>query len=122
LAIDDEPCLLRLFPRALRNHDVVALGPDDALRLLEEDRAFDLVLCDLNLPRANGRWFHDRLLELAAELADRILFCTGGGCSSEGWQILEASPERVVYKPFDGRQLRAAVERFAQRSDPRTPA
>lgn len=113
LAIDDEPCLLRLYPRALRAYEVVALGPDEALELLSTDRDFDMVLCDFNLPRKDGRRFHDRLLEKAAELEDRLVFCTGGGCDAEGWRILEARPDRVVYKPFDGAQLRAFVERIA---------
>lgn len=112
LAIDDEPSLLRLYPRALRNHEVVALAPDEALEWVKSDHAFDLVLCDLNLPRIEGRWFHDRLIDNATELSARMVFCTGGSCDDEGWKILESSQGRVVYKPFDGRQLRAQVERI----------
>lgn len=112
LAIDDEPCLLRLYPRALRQHEVVAVGPEQALALVESDDAFDVVLCDLNLPREGGRWFHDRLAQIAQRLKNRMVFCTGGGLNAEGWRILEQDPSRVVYKPFDSRQLRAAVDRL----------
>lgn len=114
LAIDDEPCLLRLYPRALRSHEVVALCPEDALERVLYDSAFDMVLCDLNLPRQGGRWFHERLIDRASVLKERMVFCTGGGCDAEGWRILEAAPERVVYKPFDAAELRALVERVAQ--------
>lgn len=113
LAIDDEPYLLRLYPRALRGHEVVALKPEEALARITEDTAFDIVLCDLNLPRHAGRWFHEHLVERAACLAGRLVFCTGGACTPEGGRILEASPERVVYKPFDGPELRATIARVA---------
>lgn len=114
LAIDDEPFLLRLYPRALRSHEVVALPPEDALERVLYDADFDMVLCDLNLPRQGGRWFHERLIDRAASLRHRMVFCTGGGCDAEGWRILESAPERVVYKPFDGAELRALVDRVAR--------
>lgn len=110
LAIDDEPCLLRLYKRALRRHEVIAVGPDEALSLVTEDNAFDVVICDFNLPRQDGVWFHERLVQMAQGIADRLIFCTGGGVDSEGWQILEATPQRVVYKPFDASALRDAIE------------
>lgn len=33
----------------------------DAMRLLERDEAFDLVMCDLVMPDLNGPEFHDIL-------------------------------------------------------------
>ncbi|MEO1234211.1 MAG: response regulator [Myxococcota bacterium] len=112
LAIDDDSGLLRLYPRALRGHEVIAVGPEEALELMKEDDRFDVVICDLNLPRYGGRWFHERLVERARHLADRVVFCTGGGCDVEGWNILESAPDRVVLKPFDSDHLRAVVARL----------
>ncbi len=114
LAIDDEPGLLRLYARALRAHEVVALAPEDALAHVAEDRAFDLVLCDLNLPRQAGLWFHECLADRAPELESRLVFCTGGGVDGDSHRILAAAGGRVVYKPFDGPELRALVEQFAE--------
>lgn len=112
LVIDDDPGLLRLYPRALRGHDVVAVGPDAAIELVEKDTRFDVVICDLNLPRQGGQWFHDRLIDRARVLEGRVVFCTGGGYDAEGWEILESAPERVVLKPFDNQHLRAVVARL----------
>src|SRR5947209_4269101 len=57
LVIDDEAVLLACFARMLRSrHDVeVALSASLALSLLEASPAFDLVVCDLNLPDVTGR-------------------------------------------------------------------
>lgn len=113
LAIDDEPCLLRLYPRALRDHEVLALSPEEALVRIGSDADFDLVICDLNLKKVEGQWFHERLVSVARTLKERIIFCTGGAQDAEGHKILELARGRVLYKPFDSAQLRAAVARLA---------
>mgnify|MGYP006289788055 CR=1 FL=1 len=122
LAIDDEPFLLRLYRRALRRHEVVAVGPEEALELVAIDPGFDVVLCDFNLPRRDGRWFHERLIERASALRDRMVFCTGGGVDEEGWRILESTSRRVVYKPFDNADLDQVVAEMEAERPPRPPA
>jgi two-component system response regulator MprA len=56
LVIDDEPSLLKTFPRLLRPH-IVELASSGALALarLAALPAFDVVLCDLHLDDIDGR-------------------------------------------------------------------
>src|SRR5690606_17161169 len=56
LIVDDEASLVRAYRRVLgRNHEVVgAYGGEEALRLLARDDHFDLILCDLMMPRVDG--------------------------------------------------------------------
>ena len=56
LAVDDEALLLKAYRRMLGDvHDVqTALGAQEALRVLTGDRAFDVILCDLQMPDMSG--------------------------------------------------------------------
>src|SRR5215831_3674807 len=60
LVIDDEPLLGRTLSFMLEeHHDVVVVeGGEQALRTLDSDARFDLVLCDLDMPGVNGSSVH----------------------------------------------------------------
>ena len=56
LVVDDDPAILKLFERVL-SHDGFAVSatcsPKEALSLVDEKK-FDLVICDINMPEVNG--------------------------------------------------------------------
>jgi signal transduction histidine kinase len=103
LIIDDEPLLLRALDEALRDEaDVVtALGGDAAIELLGSDPAFDLVICDLQMPRLDAVAFHAQLSELAPELIDRLVVMTGGAVTARATRFMQTVRPRVLSKPID---------------------
>jgi CheY-like chemotaxis protein len=112
LVVDDEVLVGRAVQRVLgRKHQVeVTDDPRGALRRLEAGEAFDLVLCDMTMPGLSGAELHQRLQEVRPQLAERVVFLTGGAFTPEGRKLLEASANARVDKPFDARTLEQAVE------------
>ena len=60
LAVDDEALLLKAYRRMLCDaHELAtALGGPEALKVLENDARFDVVLCDLQMPEMSGMELH----------------------------------------------------------------
>ena len=80
LLIDDERLVRRAYERVLSSHCdlITAESGAAALHLLETDRRFDHLLCDVEMPDMNGIEFLEALGEKAPELAGRVTLCTGG--------------------------------------------
>ncbi len=107
LVIDDEPMMRRLVLHSLCDHEVVLKGDArEALALLAAGESFDVILCDLNMPGMNGMEFHAALTPLQAK---RVLFVTGGALADPAEQFLKQAAVRVLTKPVEVGQLRAAV-------------
>ena len=119
LLIDDEPQLLSMLERALKStFDLVQVGSGRAaLELLENDRAFDLIVCDLMMPEVSGvevlRW----LATTSPELLERSVVATGGDPSDETLKELEAMGLDTIRKPFDIPELRRDLVRRALGDD-----
>ena len=117
LVIDDEPLLLRTLEAVLaEDHDVVtALGGQAGLELLGRDRAFDLVLCDLQMPGVDAPAIHEALQTLAPELLERFAVMTGGVVTPRATQFVEHVRPRLVPKPLDLDDVRALVHEHTLR-------
>jgi PAS domain S-box-containing protein len=102
LIIDDEPALASALRGLIEeHHDVVVVSSGrGALALLEKDRAFDLVLCDLMMVDLTGMDLYDHLRRVPPELSDRIIFMTGGAFTPRARAFLERVPNRCLEKPF----------------------
>ncbi|MFY0569628.1 ATP-binding protein [Archangium lansingense] len=111
LVIDDEPMLCSAVERILRpHHDVVYTTlAAEVLPRLEAGEHFDLILCDLMMPRMNGMDFHAALQRLRPELTGRVIFLTGGAFTAQAKTFLEKVPNRRVEKPFNARALLAVA-------------
>jgi CheY-like chemotaxis protein len=113
LVIDDEPLLGRTLGFMLEeNHDVVVVhGGADALRQLETDDSFDLVLCDLDMPGVNGGEVHEALVTKYPQLLPRFVLMSGGACALWAEEFLARYSGAQLEKPFTA----ADVERVLQR-------
>ncbi|MFY0529860.1 ATP-binding protein [Archangium gephyra] len=111
LVIDDEPMLCSAVERILRpHHDVVYTTlAAEVLPRLEAGEHFDLILCDLMMPRMNGMDFHAALQRLRPDLTGRVIFLTGGAFTAQAKTFLERVPNRRVEKPFNARALLAVA-------------
>jgi CheY-like chemotaxis protein len=63
-------------------------------------RAFDLVICDLKMPRLDGRAFYRQLEEGLPTLARHVIFVTGDVAGTDAEAFLEESGCRWLAKPF----------------------
>jgi signal transduction histidine kinase/DNA-binding response OmpR family regulator len=112
LAIDDEALLLKAFQRMLVcHHDIeTKLGARDALRCFGQDRQFDVVLCDLQMPDMSGVELYAAVKQQWPELAERFIFITGGAFSAEARRFLEDPNIACINKPFQLRELLELIE------------
>jgi signal transduction histidine kinase len=112
LAIDDEALLLKAFQRMLvSHHDIeTKLGAREALRCFGQDRAFDVVLCDLQMPDMSGVELYQAVKQQWPKLAARFIFITGGAFSAEARRFLEDGDIACINKPFQLRELLELIE------------
>ena len=115
LAVDDEALLLKAYRRMLGEaHEMVtALGGHEALRVLDQDTRFDVVLCDLQMPEMSGMDLHAEVAQRFPALADRFVFVTGGAFSGDARRFLEESVPAVIQKPFSVDDLLVLVDTIA---------
>ena len=114
LVVDDDTLVAKAMSRLLaEHHEVLALtSADEALMRLERGERFDLIFCDLMMPVTTGVEFHERLLELDREQAERTIFITGGAFTDASRKFLETTANDRLEKPFDQHKLRQIVARY----------
>ncbi len=113
LIVDDEDGIRNAMVRMLRSHEVVqADSGAEARKLLETDRAFDLVLCDMMMPEVSGMDLHQWLLEAHPTLAERVIFITGGAFTPRTREYLNQVDNLRIEKPFDVANFRKIVNEF----------
>ncbi len=123
LVVDDETDVLISLRRLLgATHDVVtAASGDDAIALLENDSAFDIILCDVMMPGVDGPATFGVIAERHPDLVDRVVFMTGGLPSSRAREFVEQRGELVVAKPVTRDGLYRAFATVRRRAMLRAP-
>ena len=118
LVIDDEPALCTVVRRVLRGkHEVVGLGDArEALKLLERDSAFDVIICDMMMPHMSGIDFFEALGGKFPGLRSRVIFMTGGAFHAPTQQFLRVTSNPLLDKPFETRALHEAIARVLEAS------
>jgi PAS domain S-box-containing protein len=111
LVIDDERLIAQVVRRTLsREHEVVTLdNAEEGLLRLEAGEHFDAIVCDLMMPRMSGMEFHRRVAADYPELAERIVFFTGGAFTPRAREFLARVPNQRVEKPVAGYELRSVI-------------
>ncbi|WP_242394712.1 ATP-binding protein [Anaeromyxobacter oryzisoli] len=117
LVVDDEVRFCRISERVLGTEYAVTALPDasEALRRIRAGERFDVVITDLAMPVLTGMELHDEIARLDAELAERMLFVTGGVFTPVAAEFVSRHPDRVLEKPVDPDAMRAAVTRVMER-------
>ncbi len=117
LLVDDDPLVLKSMQRLLRRHDVHTVpGGAEALELLGQDSAFDIILCDLMMPDVTGMDVYEQLAAQGDGLERRIVFLSGGAVTARAQSVLASAPNLRFEKPVDPKRielmLQSAVESF----------
>jgi PAS domain S-box-containing protein len=111
LVIDDEAGIRKILCRILKNHELVeADSGGRGLEILAEDQGFDVVICDLMMPRVSGVDVHRWLAREHPALAAKVVFVTGGAFTPNAREYLKTVDNPRVEKPFDAAALAAMVD------------
>ncbi|CAA9581878.1 MAG: hypothetical protein AVDCRST_MAG19-4107 [uncultured Thermomicrobiales bacterium] len=106
LVVDDEPAIRDLIEDVLRDEGHAVRGASDGLAALAEVERDppDLIVCDLMMPRLDGRSLVARLREAGAGVP--VLIVSAAPRAAAGLAV-----SGVLAKPFDLGDLVTAVER-----------
>ena len=113
LVIDDDPDVAQVMQRWLsQEHEVLlARSGREGQRMLQQDQAFDVILCDLMMPDLSGAELYCWLEQSWPELVRRVVLITGGAFSPPSRQLLQRVDNTLLQKPFEQAQLDAAIQR-----------
>ncbi len=111
LVVDDERAVGSAVARILsRHHEVKILtSGEQAREVLADDASFDLILCDMMMPRFTGMDLYDWLISTDPDLGSRLVFMTGGAFTPKAKEYLERISNMHVEKPFDVANLMKLV-------------
>lgn len=117
LVVDDEPHILHYMRATLESWGhTVALAADGAEALaMAQAQPFDLILCDLRMPRLGGREFYAALTHLDPALAEHVIFSTGDTVRDDAMKFLAGLGRPHLNKPFKLAELRQLLDRVGQR-------
>ncbi|MDE3109282.1 MAG: response regulator [Acidobacteriota bacterium] len=120
LVIEDERTVAQLIADVLREdrHRVEAvLDSQEGLRRLSRNQ-YDLVICDLRMPRIDGQAIYNSLRRAGSPLLDRMLFVTGDLLSPQTRAFLEPNALPYLAKPFLVEELKLAANQLLERRRP----
>jgi signal transduction histidine kinase len=102
LVVEDEEALAKAVMDALRDAEyVVEWAADGEQAFVKvQERRYDLVICDLRMPRLDGRAFYRSLSEAVPAMSKRVVFVTGDVAGTDAEQFLNDSGCRWLAKPF----------------------
>lgn len=99
LVIDDEPDILDLFTRVLKEYTVeTAENEKTALKLLSIEN-FDLIFMDVIIPNVNTIDLFKTIRKIRPK--SKIIIITGFAVEEEIKQITKLGAVGVMHKPFD---------------------
>jgi signal transduction histidine kinase len=102
LVIEDEPALATAVAEGLTDAGFVVTRAADGEEGLERlrEKTFDVIVCDLRMPRLDGPAFYRAIAASSPALARRVIFVTGDVAGTEAERFLEESGCRWLPKPF----------------------
>ena len=116
--VEDEPSVRatdRVTILTEEGHQVEAtLDSQDGLTRLSRGH-YDLVICDLRMPRLDGAAFYDALVRAGSPVRHQILFITGDMVAPRTLAFLEPNALPYLAKPFLVEELKIAVNRLLAR-------
>ena len=110
LVVDDDSFVRAAIVRMLSAHEVLeAVCGETAREILAVDRGFDLILCDVMMPEVSGIDLHEWLVSECPELADKVVFVTGGAFTPRTRDYLKQVDNLCLEKPLDERTLSKTI-------------
>jgi signal transduction histidine kinase len=112
LVVEDEAALGAAVAESLQDAGFVVDRASDGLEALGRVRQqhFDLIVCDLKMPRLGGMEFYRELEASKPEMTNRIIFVTGDVAGTEAERFLLDTGSRWLAKPFRLKDLLRAAK------------
>jgi DNA-binding response OmpR family regulator len=116
LLVEDERALATAVGEALTdaglNVDYAGDGEEALARVRQT--TYDVVICDLKMPRVDGKMLYRAIAAATPSLARRVIFVTGDVAGTDAERFLDDTGCRWLSKPFRlGDLLRAVRETLA---------
>ena len=119
LIIDDDERLRDVLSLVLSDECEVTTAASGAEAFEHLERAtFDVIVCDLSMPRMGGSQIHAALGEADPDMAARMVIVTGGAYSTASEDFLRRSGCPQVPKPFTPTELMGAIHEILLRHGP----
>lgn len=115
LIIDDDEHVSRVIALALRQFDVTVINRSQEALSVLADQSFDVVLCDLMMPKVTGIDIHRELSRQNPAQAERMIFLTGGSFSPNTDAFLATVTNPCLRKPFPTALLCRACAEMASK-------
>lgn len=114
LIIDDEVTITNALRRHMQgDHDVtVENNPVAAIAAIRAGARFDVILCDLMMPKQNGVQVYRELCAIAPDQAAVMILMSGGSVPRDAADLLATGKVANLIKPFDLEDLRALIARL----------
>jgi CheY-like chemotaxis protein len=111
LIVEDERALAMAVAEALTDAGLEVDHAGDGQEALAcvRNTNYDVVICDLKMPRVDGMTLYRAIAAGAPELARRVIFVTGDVAGTDAERFLEESGCRWLAKPFRLSELLRAV-------------
>ncbi len=92
------------------SYDVVSVNSGiEGLREIMDKGRFDVILCDMMMPRMGGEMFYWAVTRVRPSTRERFIFFTGHKSNSRIEFFFQRVKAKVLYKPFKLSLLDAAV-------------
>ncbi|MGH7530252.1 MAG: hybrid sensor histidine kinase/response regulator, partial [Gemmatimonadales bacterium] len=111
LVVDDEPHILHYMQATLESwgHEVVLASDGSQALKRALTQPFDVIICDLRMPRLGGREMFRTLAQMHPTVAERIIFATGDTVRGDTLAFLEELGRPFLQKPFKLDELRRVL-------------
>jgi CheY-like chemotaxis protein/anti-sigma regulatory factor (Ser/Thr protein kinase) len=123
LIVEDEAILAAGLARLLRRDGhTVDLAANGSLALAKlDERAYDLILCDVRMPELDGPTLYRLLARQQPDLCSRVIFLTGDTLEPATQSFLEQSGAPCLTKPFRIAEARRVIWRTLEGADGSDP-
>lgn len=115
LVVDDEPHILHYMRATLESWGHTVVVASDGTEAVEQALVtpFDVIICDLRMPRLGGREMYNNLARQYPDIARKVIFATGDTVRGDTLQFLEQLGRPFLHKPFTLAELRTVLGNVA---------
>ena len=116
LVVDDEKNLRLVVQKemARQGHDVETASDGEAAWEILESRDFDVLLCDINMPRLDGMGLLRRVCEKSSNPPE-VIMLTGQGTVETAIESMKLGAYDYLTKPYRIAELAALVDQAAEK-------
>lgn len=115
LVVDDDPVVLNIIHKMLKAKNywpISALSVRGALKILEEEPAIDLVISDIEMPKANAFDLLRHLTQSPRFRTIPVILCSSKGDQETLIKSMKSGARDFIVKPFSAETLITKVRKI----------